>query len=357
MQLDAPGFSPVLTPEIALGIVQKAVAKKHWKKYDVSHIKLVYSPYWVFSFDVLAEGAVPTGKAALNAFTGELSEFVPTFLDRPLKKTREVGSECEVEATSVQQSEVKEAAAAKVAAHAGIKKESVVVSAVSKIYVPFYRIWLDLAEETYKVDVDACLGAPFGLENIPEREKGWEEVTAETIEKMKTPKGWVELGAQAVGAAVGGAGGKKPGPLEWLLGSRQGHYIILAIIIIAGLWYLLARPQAFIVSCDAWPQFVSEKKELLGVAKTLVPKPGNQTNYLFVAGECAITNKGTKPLSLLVRVFVTEDGKPNYGAMSTVFVRDVPASELPTRKEFSITWQRKPETKQYSLGTEAEVMG
>ncbi|MBI5061550.1 MAG: hypothetical protein HZB67_04525 [Candidatus Aenigmarchaeota archaeon] len=52
MLLDAPALSPVLTPEQALGIIQKSVSGKGWKKYDVAEIKLVYSPYWLFSFDI-----------------------------------------------------------------------------------------------------------------------------------------------------------------------------------------------------------------------------------------------------------------------------------------------------------------
>ena len=352
MQLDAPGFTPVLTPEVALGIVQKALAGKNWRKYDVAQIKLVASPYWVFSFDVLAEGGVPTGKAALNAFTGELSEFVPMLLDRPLKKSREVSSDCEVESTSIQQAEVKEAAAAKVAAHAGIKRETVAVSAVSKIYVPFYRIWVDVGEDTYKVDVDACLGAPFGLEAVPAREKQWDEVTAETLKKMQSPKGLAELGAQTIEAVAGVGGKAKPGSgVSSFIGSREGQYVILAVIILAGFWYLFARPQAFAVSCDAAPQFISEKKDFFGSTKALVPRAGNKTSELYVSGACSVTNKGSKPLSLMVRVFILADGR--QAASTTLPMRDVPASDVPSVKEFSITWERQAGVKDYSLGNEA----
>jgi len=54
MMLDAQAFQTVLTPEAALGIIQKTIAQKGWKKSEVTDIKLVYTPYWLFSFDVIA---------------------------------------------------------------------------------------------------------------------------------------------------------------------------------------------------------------------------------------------------------------------------------------------------------------
>jgi len=356
MQLDASGFQTVLTPEVALGIVQKSLAKKNWKKYDVSSIKCVYTPYWIFSFDVLAEGSVPTGKAAINAYTGELNEFVPVLLERPLKKTREVGKECEVEQTAVTQAEVKEAAAAKVAAHAGIKKDSVAISAIIKIYAPVYRIWIDVADDTFKVDVDACLGAGFGFEAIPAREKDWNEVTSETLEKMKTPKGLAELGAQTVGAVAGAAGGKggggKGNPANWLMGSREGHYVILAVVIVFAAWYLFARPLAYSVSCEPAAQFTSTKSDLFSSTKILVPKAANLTNHIQISGKCAIVNKGSQPLSLVVKVFVKEDGTPNNAASTSVFVNELAPSDVGVSKDFSITWNKTAGVKQYLLATE-----
>src|SRR3989338_6310434 len=67
MILDAPTFELVLTPEAALGIIQKEVSRKRWAKWEVEDIRLVYTPYWIFSFDVTAEGAQPSGRVAMNA--------------------------------------------------------------------------------------------------------------------------------------------------------------------------------------------------------------------------------------------------------------------------------------------------
>ncbi len=233
MLLDAPSFKAVITPEAALGIIQKAVELKGWKQYDISDVKLVYTPYWLFSFDVLVGESSPTGKTALNAFTGDLNDFVPYLLERPSKKTThtEEGAEVEVLPTAISKAELAEAGVTKVAAHSGLKKESVSVSAATKYYIPSYQVWVDAAGDSFKIDVDAVVGNPQGIEAIPERKKGWSEAAGEAVRKMKTPAGWIELAGRAVGAAAGlgkpsaGADGKG-------MQSQTVKYAVLGLIVL-----------------------------------------------------------------------------------------------------------------------------
>src|SRR3989338_3721390 len=125
MLLDAPTFKTVLTPEAALGIIQKTLAARGFKEYDVTDFKLVYTPYYFFSFDVIAEsGQSPSGKTALNAYNGDLNDFVPYLMDRPLKKLKESEDKAEVEPTAISEKEAKDAASAKLASHVGLKKDS-----------------------------------------------------------------------------------------------------------------------------------------------------------------------------------------------------------------------------------------
>ncbi|MFH0971559.1 MAG: hypothetical protein V1835_03240 [Candidatus Micrarchaeota archaeon] len=208
MVLDAPTFKLVLTPEAALGVVQKEVHHRGWKKFEVEEVRLIYTPFFLFSFDVRSETGPPaTGKAAMNAYTGELSEFVPVIMERPLQKTKNIEEGGEVEETAIPSNEAKETAKDKIAAQAGIKREMVSISAVSKVYIPFFRVWLEVAHSSLKVDVDALVGAPLGIENAPEREKTWGEATGETLSKLKSPSGWIELTGKAVGSLTGAAGG------------------------------------------------------------------------------------------------------------------------------------------------------
>src|SRR3989344_5571685 len=208
MILDAQSFKTVLTPEAALGIVQKSVLERGWKQYDVSDVKLVYTPYWVFSFDVLAGEASPTGKTALNAYTSDLNEV----------------------------------AATKVAAHAGLKRESVSVSAATKYYIPSYQVWVDAANDSFKIDVDAVLGNPQGIEAIPARPKGFGEAAGETVNKMKTPSGWMELIGKTIGMLTGTAKGVATGGGPKALQTQWVRYALLGLVVLALACFVFFRP-------------------------------------------------------------------------------------------------------------------
>ncbi|MBI5229207.1 hypothetical protein HY991_03785 [Candidatus Micrarchaeota archaeon] len=354
MLLDAPALSPVLTPEQALGIIQKSVSGKGWKKYDVAEIKLVYSPYWLFSFDISAEGSAPSGKAALNAYTGELSDLIPMLLDRPHKKTKETEEGCEIESTAISPVEVKETAQAKVSIQAGLKKENVVISAVSKVYVPFYRVWVDIAGDTFRIDIDASMGIPVGAEAIPKREKSWDEVGRETLDKMKTPKGWIELGGETLGSAGGAVSGKGKGPLAFL-GTREGKLALAAVIIVLIFYFSLFRPAGQMkVDCKVKEDYLGPRQffGLFG-EQTLQPKSIGSGN-LFIEGECSFINAGKEPGFAHVRISVKENGKEVAQSVKMITVTRVNPSSMPTVKVFNTTWSGSLSTKySFSWGVSA----
>jgi len=342
MMLDAQAFQTVLTPEAALGIVQKTIMQKGWKKPEVTDIKLVYTPYWLFSFDVIAvQGPSPSGKTALNAYTGELNDFIPILFERPLKKTRITpeGVEVEVEPTSIDAREAKSVAQSKVAAHVGLKPENISVSAFTKYYVPFYRIWVDVANDSYKIDVDACLGAPLGVEQIPERPKTWEEATGETLQKLKTPKGWIELGGKvfsrgestAASAAETAGGGRK----------LSFKYLALGAIIVILLFFLLSRQLGggVTVSCKVYQDFLGEPPFLGFGEQPLEPKIGRD-GKLFIKGECELNNQGSQTTSVVVQTRVKKKSNPNeiLGLNLTMAPQLPPSSGRPSVKEFMISW-------------------
>ncbi len=307
--LDANSFKTQLTPEVAIGIIQKAAATRGWKKIEIQQIRLVYAPYYVFSFDVSPEGAQPvSGKTALNAFTGELNDFVPVLLERPLAKTRETSeAECEVEPTSISPSEAKEAAQAKVGAQLGVKRDFVAISAVSKFYAPAFRVWVNVADDQFKIDVDACLGAPSGLDAIPARQKGWEEATAETIEKMKSPSGWADL-AGRVASGAGKAGGTAKGPAP-----KPAIWLILILVIVAAFALGLFGGKTTENTCALDKAFVEEKTVWLFSKETSV-KPGIDAankSIKFVEGKCLLLNKARQEQRLCMRenVYAVMGGK------------------------------------------------
>lgn len=322
MLLDAPAFKPVLTPEAALSIVTKSVHGSGWDKYTVADIRLVYTPYYVFSFDVLAsEGQSPSGQTALNAHNGELNDFVPILFDRPLKQTKETEPKADVERASIAMSEAKDAAAAKLASHVGLKKDSVVVSAVRKIYVPSFRIWLDVAGDTRKFEVDALLGVPQGLEALPARPETFNDSLRNTLDKMKNPAGWVELIKSLFSPTA----------------TPYSRYMILGVIVLV-LIVVIGSRQGLLVSGGGVECLLGDAylgpKPLFG-ERAVVPALG-ANNTVFIQGTCFFQNQGKKPANMVVRLTVKSG--PSILAAESVAVTQLPVSQSKTEKAFELRW-------------------
>ncbi|MFH1200330.1 MAG: hypothetical protein V1708_04640 [Candidatus Micrarchaeota archaeon] len=328
MILDAPTYKTVLTPEQALGIIQKELAKKGWKKPEVEDIRLIYTPFYSFSFDVAAEGSSPiTGKAALNAFSGDVNEIVPMILERPLTKLKEV-KEGEVEETSISLAEAREVAKDKLSVQTGVKREKISASAFVKSYIPFYRIWLSVHHEPYKAEIDALMGSLVGLEGVHEKPKSWGEATSDTINKMKTPAGWVELGGKTVGALSGAGGGHggghdehgggQGGGVGGMLANKQARWGILLLVIVALAWFMFYSQQGG-TSCT-------------GAISTLRGK-------CVLIGECGFNNPAKEDQVVMTRIAVYQDGKERLDLGETVMAMVSAGGKADAwRKAYNITW-------------------
>ncbi|HII39159.1 TPA: hypothetical protein HA318_04130 [Candidatus Micrarchaeota archaeon] len=348
MLLDATTFGLVLTPEAALGVVQRVVTSKGWKKYDVSDIKLVYVPFYVFSFDISAGEQSPSGKAALNAFSGDLSEFVPMLLDRPLKKTRSTAEnlEAEVEASAVSMQEAKPTAQAKVASQVGAQKDAVTISAVNKFYVPFFRVWVNVANDTFRLDVDASLGFPLGAEAIPGRPKGWNEATSETLEKMKSPAGWLELGGKTVGEVGSSIAGAGKGGKDGALSNRGVQVIVLLAVIGVLAYFVLLGGSGGKTSCSADAAYL--KKPNLFEAAGIAPR---EVNGVFeIRGKCNFTNPGKEDEFGCTSITLIADGVPTKYFKTVCTSKPIAAGiNEPRSVPFILNWTDDLSAKNYDL--------
>ncbi len=349
MILDSPTFELVLTPEAALSIVQKEIQRRHWQKFEVEDIRLVYTPFYVFSFDVAAEGQAPSGKAAVNANTGEVDEFVPTLLERPLKKMRETDAKspkAEVEATNVSRKEIESVAPAKVASAIGVKKDAVSVSAIAKYYLPFFRVWVTVPPETgesYKINVDALLGAPLGIDAIAGKQPGWEEEGEQTLDRLKTPKGWIELANETVSTlSHGGPGG--------FLSTPTGRWAALLVLIVI-LAFFVFRQGGVGIQCAAAQEFLDGKQYYVFGEQYL--KPSRTLNGgFFVSGTCSFANNGKEDATSCARVSLKENGVP-VAPINTSCAVNVPPGGI-SEKVFQLEWSGSSQAK-YSLDFEKVV--
>ncbi|VVB70309.1 Uncharacterised protein [uncultured archaeon] len=275
MILDSQAFKPSFGPENVLGMIKKEMTKRSISKYDVTDLKLAYIPFYSFSFDILSEGNNASGKAAINAFSGELSDFVPLLFDKPLEKTKEV-KEGIVENTSISQNEIKDAAATKIAVQSGAKKEIVNITAITKVYVPFYQVWISLPNDLLRIDFDACLGYPFGLETLP-------------VPKKKN-------------FSFGNLG-----DIFHTIIANKTYSIIALVVIIAILAFFVFSGSTETINCSLYQNYVRTQSNFFYSSQIVLPAIVNGT--LHVEGECTLQTSKTGGNAVGFTVTLLQNGQ------------------------------------------------
>ncbi|MBU1198005.1 hypothetical protein KJ765_05870 [Candidatus Micrarchaeota archaeon] len=317
MILDAPTYKLVLTPEAAMGIVQKELARRGWRKFEIENVRLVYTPYYTFSFDVSAETAGPiTGKAALNAYTGDVDEFVPMLLERPLDKLKKAEDNAEIEETSVPKIEAKGAARDKIAVQTAVKRDRVSVSAINKVYIPYYRIWVNLPTQQLRAQVDALVGSVVGLEGVHAKPKTFGESARDTVKKLASPSGIAELGGKAVGSIAGGKGGGSSGsPFE----RKEFRWAGIGLVILV-LLYLTTMQGSPDADCSGTITQVGMECKL--------------------EGECGFNNPKAEQDYVTAHITIYQKGieRPEYGSIVGLLV-DSKGKPDAWRKTFEVTWE------------------
>jgi hypothetical protein len=212
MILSLPTYKLRIRLNDALGILDGIMKEKHWRRFDVASIKLVYEPYFLFNYDVYLEmkdqvkGTVSQtfgSRMALNGVTGTLApEIIRVIESQPVETEKEISHsiEFEVEKPTITDSEIKNVAKVKIAGQVGIGKEGVVVSGLKAVYLPVWRVFASIkGKGTYRIDIDGLMGLPFNYQQVPERERGVLEITQETLEELKNPNAWGKYAKKAIG--------------------------------------------------------------------------------------------------------------------------------------------------------------
>ena len=163
------------SPALAIGLdtLSKSVAdtlrKKHWHRFREGTVKLVYIPVYLFTYEVFLEenGVVvmeQSGKIAVNGETGEVLQHVPYVLDEmPIEMTTEPshGYTMEVRDFVLSKDEAKELAQIKLASMLKIPRSAIKVVGGQKLLWPVWKVWVDVREGNYRLDVDAVTGMVF----------------------------------------------------------------------------------------------------------------------------------------------------------------------------------------------------
>lgn len=243
MILSLPTYKLRIRLNDALGILDGIMKEKHWRKFDVASIKLVYEPYWLFNYDVYLEmkdqvkGTVSQtfgSRMALNAVTGDLApEIMRVIESQPVETEKEISHSIEFDAEklTITKDEIKNVSKVKIAGQVGIGKEGVVVSGLKAVYLPVWRVFTSIkGKGTYRVDIDGLMGLPFNYQQVPERERGVLEITQETLEELKNPSAWGKYAKKAIGLVEKKGKGETQSIIQ-KVGMEKLILVVIAIVV------------------------------------------------------------------------------------------------------------------------------
>ncbi len=252
MILDNPALVLNIRMQDILDILESTLKERNWQHFDVANLKLSYLPYYIFNYDVLVEQKAGeqtysqgfSGTMAMSAVDGKLEPLLTQIMEQqPVDYEKKVSHDLKYELNppALKPDEAKQTAILKLAAKFGTGKDSIAVTGFRLVYWPVWKVFVTLPNKhIQRILVEGVSGYPLNIEEVPERELTWMEVTQETLEKLRTPKGWAELSGKLLNltasAAKSAAGKKQKGfvseLVHWLLHTKLGRWTLLGIAVI-----------------------------------------------------------------------------------------------------------------------------
>ncbi len=213
MFLGNPSLPVNMPVNEALEETQKILKEKNWLNFELGSLKLVLMPFFYFNYhyyrekenngEKVIESSVD-GFLALNGSELRINEDITDLIKNNLKTITNTAPEIEFEEkeTSVEKREQDEVLKFKTAEFFQIPKDNVVISSARKLFVPFYETFITIEKNTFEIKINAVTKEIIGIEEVPEREKGFLEITKETIEDLSRPEGWIRYSKELL---VGGS--------------------------------------------------------------------------------------------------------------------------------------------------------
>jgi hypothetical protein len=192
-----------LSAKEALSKIEEVLTEKNWKDFEGGELKLVLIPYYLYNYhyhtEAENEGEVfvqssNDGLLSLNGFSLKVEKETTNII---IEKTSElVGTapqvEHEIKKSPITKSTQEHILKIKTAEFFKISKNNVVISNIKQVMIPMYESFITIDGKTHEITVDASSGNIYGTSEVEEREKGFMEITTETLNDLKDPKAWVE---------------------------------------------------------------------------------------------------------------------------------------------------------------------
>lgn len=207
MEKDFQTFKINFNIRASVEIVNSAIRSKHWKNFSCAELRLAYFPYWFFSFDAFSVKEDKTisrhvsGKKTLDGVSGELSGFLSDLFEKDGSNVQDSPTDLfpfEKTEPKLSKKEAEEIAPIKIAAELGFAKENVKITGLELFFVPFWQTFATVNNQNFRIQMNAVSGEMLGIKSVPQREKGFLELTTETIRELKEPGAWVKYSKNLV---------------------------------------------------------------------------------------------------------------------------------------------------------------
>lgn len=215
---------PINVPSKSAALsIKKAMEKIFWSEYEQKDLVLTLVPYFLFNYHYYLESESPEKKTIKNSSHGVLAvdghdisvrKDLVDLIKNNWKKASSLApkSNFREKWNNIEKREEDSILGLKTAEFFGIPKSQVVVSSARKFLVPFYRTGVIVNKKEYPLVVNAVDGTIEGIKNIPARNKGYVEITRETIEELKDPSNWLKYSREAItqGSTIVSSRAKRP---------------------------------------------------------------------------------------------------------------------------------------------------
>jgi len=212
-----PVFPISFNLEQVAGLVEETLRKKNWRAFEKGEIKLVLTPFYIFYYDAVVEEegkatgenrstgeSRPTGKGkaskeskrgrlALNGETAELGKEIAESMPEEEELVKELPDTYPliVRKPLFSKAEAEKIALLKTASMLGADRDNVILTGFKQIYCPMWIAFVTVAGQTRQLEISGVTGQVFGEEMVPVREKGFVEITKETLQELKEPGSWL----------------------------------------------------------------------------------------------------------------------------------------------------------------------
>ncbi len=205
MKLKEKSFPLNFSLQETTDFIKEKIEEKNWFEFEVIEVKIIFFPYYFFSYEAFFEEENKTvsqtvnGKLALNGMTSTLEELSFPESSELVSEIKDLAENIPFVEHSFELNEkVEVITQIKTAEKLQLPKDNVIIHSLKKVLYPVWIIDFSVEEQTFQFTVSGVDGTVFSEEEIPERKQGFWEITSETLDELKHPESWINYSTSIV---------------------------------------------------------------------------------------------------------------------------------------------------------------